>query len=589
MDHVFGPLVRDSATTFRLWAPSAKQASVIFPDRDPVPMRRVDAGFLEAEVPDCPAGETYKFRIGDLEFPDAASRWQDGDSSDWSVVSRALPPPASKAVTRPWHEALICEVHIGTASPEGTFAGLMQRLEHFRDAGYTALEIMPINTFPGSRNWGYDGTLIFAPASPYGSRESLRALVERAHELGIAMILDVVYNHFGSVDNFIQRYAPEFFDPKVDTPWGPGVDFTQPMVRQFYYENARMWLEDFDFDGLRFDSVNEIGTEARVIFLRELAQVIRSSKPDALLIIENMDNIASWLDRDEEDRPIHYSAQWNDDIHHVLNFLITGEAKGGYDDPSVDAIAALEKALADGFVHDGEADGESDEATRGEPASRLPPDAFVSFVQNHDQIGNRADGMRLPDRVGPEKLDFVRFVTMLAPQIPLFFMGEEGNLCSPFPFFFDLEEKVAEEKREDRYHQLNEIFEEDVQPGELPDPNDPETFESAKLRWLDYRKPEKLAGLERFRDLARFRREKVWPLAATTCLDATTVRQGNAVIINWTFAAGTLTMVLNASEQPSDIACVVTAAPVSTGSFSQQGEVLRLSGWSAVVWAALRD
>ena len=588
MDYVFGPVVSDNATIFRLWAPSAKKASVVFPDRDPVAMQRGADGFLEATVADCAPGQKYKFRIKKLEFPDPAARWQDGDTSAWSVVTARVSNRPCSAVARPWHEAVVCEVHIGTVSPEGTFAGLMQRLEHFRDAGYTALEMMPINAFPGTRNWGYDGALIFAPASAYGTREDLRALVDRAHELGIAMILDVVYNHFGSVDNFIEKYAPEFFDPKVKTPWGPGVDFTEPMVRQFYYDNAQLWIEEFDFDGLRFDSVNEIATDARGLFLRELAQGIRQSKPDALLIIENMDNIASLLDRDDADQPLHYSAQWNDDIHHVLNFLVTGEAKGGYDDPSKDPIAALEKSLADGFVHDGEADGESDETSRDEPASRLPPDAFVSFVQNHDQIGNRADGMRLPDRVGPEKLDFVRFVTMLAPQVPLFFMGEEGNLCSPFPFFFDLNEKVAAEKRADRYDQLNEIFEEDVKPGQLPDPNDPETFLSAKIRWLDYRLPEKLDGLQRFRELARYRRELLWPLAASTCLDATTVRQGNAIIVNWVFEAGTMTMVLNPSEQPSDIACVVSAAPVCTGSFSQQGEVLRLGGWSSVVWSSVR-
>lgn len=585
MDYRFGAVFLNGATTFRLWAPSASSASVVFRQGEPVALEPCGE-FLVATVPGCSPGTAYRFRIDGRDVPDPASRQQESDSDGWSLVCAPLPPSNRGGPLRPWHETVLCEVHIGTVSPEGTFAGLMQRLEHFRDAGYTALEIMPINEFPGTRNWGYDGTLIFAPDASYGTREDLRALVDRAHELGLCLILDVVYNHFGEVDNFIEHHAPEWFDPDVETPWGKGIDFTRPMVRQFYYENACMWLTEFDFDGLRFDSVHEMKTEARELFLRELAATARKDKPAAKLIVENMQNIASLLDRDDLGQPLQYTAQWNDDIHHVLNFLVTGENANGYDDPSKDPIADLEKALADGFVHDGEADGDSDGTSRNEPASRLPPDAFVSFVQNHDQIGNRADGMRLPDRISANKLDFLNFVMMLAPQVPLFFMGEEAHLCSPFPYFIDLDEADAAPKREDRYKQMREIFDEEVKDGDLPEPNALETFQSAKLVWEEFAEPKKRDALARFRTLAGYRRDLLWPLAAGKCLDAITARHGNAIIVNWVFEGGTLSMALNPSDTPSDIPCIITAPPVTTGDFSQHGEVLRLSAWSAVVWSS---
>ena len=579
-----GPVVQGDATIFRLWAPGIRQASLELAGRLPLPMTRESDGFWMVAAKQAGPGTHYQFRVGDTVFPDLASRQQATDSSGWSVVRQPLEPSPRKTPLRPWHETIICEVHVGTASPQGTFNGLRERLEHFRDAGYSCLEIMPINEFPGRRNWGYDGTLVFAPEAAYGTPDELRALVDRAHELGLCMVLDVVYNHFGETDNFVQTYAPEWFNHEVETPWGPGINFDEPMVRQFYYENARMWLEEYDFDGLRFDSVHEIGTDSRELFLTELAQQAMGAKRHAKLIIENMENKARWLDRTEDDEPRLFAAQWNDDIHHVLNHLVTGEPKYGYDDKSRDPFADLEKALADGFVHDGEAEGQSDGKTRDEPASRLPPDAFITYVQNHDQIGNRGDNKRLPDRISAEKLDFLHFVTFLAPQIPLLFMGEEGQLRTPFPFFVDLPEQAAQAKRDERYRQMAEMFKENIPPEGLPDPNAVETFHSAKLDWEHFATEAGRAALDRFRTLTRFRREKLWPLTATTCLDAWTARQGNALIITWRFEAGHLTMALNPQDMPTDIACVIDRGPVHSGDFSQHGEVLRLGAWSAVAW-----
>lgn len=580
----FGPVVRDRSTTFRLWAPSCSKAEVVVDGRGSFPLRPLADGFLGAEVEGCGEGNRYRFRANGVEFPDLASRQQADDAAGWSIVRAPLPPSPRKEPLRPWHETLICEVHVGTVTPEGTFNALRERLEHFRDAGYTCLEIMPLNEFPGSRNWGYDGTLVFAPDASYGTPDELRALVDRAHELGLCMVVDVVYNHFGETDNFVEHYAPEWFNPEVETPWGPGINFDQPMVRQFYYENARMWLEEYDFDGLRLDSFHEIGTDSRRLFLFELARQAKAAKSHAKLIIENAENTARWLERTADGEPKAFVAQWNDDIHHVLNHLVTGEPKYGYDDKSKNPFADLEKALADGFVHDGEADGESDGATRNEPGSRLPPDAFITYVQNHDQIGNRGDSKRLPDRISADKLDFLHFVAMLAPQIPLFFMGEEGHLRTRFPFFVDLPEADAQAKRDERYQQMEEVFNEAIPPEGLPDPNDPATFRQAKLEWEDFASAAGMAALERFRTLARFRRDMVWPLAATACLDARTARHGRALVVTWQFAAGHLSMAINAQDQAADLDCHVDRVPVWSGTFSQRGNLLHLGPWTAVAW-----
>jgi maltooligosyltrehalose trehalohydrolase len=586
----FGPLIEPGGVRFRLWAPGQRQVSLVLDGKSSATMTKTDGGFFEVLVENAAPGDRYNFRIGDAAFPDPASRQQHGGTHGWSIVRRPFEPSARKGPLRPWHETVICEVHVGTVTPEGTFEALRDRLEHFRDAGYTCLELMPVAAFPGSRNWGYDGTLLFAPAEAYGAPDELRSLVDRAHELGLCVVLDVVYNHFGEVDNFVQDYAPEWFDEEVETPWGPGINFNQPMVRQFYYENAAMWLAEYDFDGLRFDSIHEMKSASRDLFLGELAKHARAAKHHAKLIAENMDNTATWLERRQEfNEPVNFVSQWNDDIHHVLHFLVTGEGRvTGYDDPSKDPYADLEKALVDGLVHDGEADGESDGRTRGEPASRLPPDSFITYVQNHDQIGNRADARRLPDRISADKLDFLHFLAFLAPQIPLFFMGEEAHLRTRFPFFIDLPEEQAAVKRADRYEQMRDTFHEDVADGDLPDPNDPATFESAKLEWAEYCVQERRSALERFRTMAGMRRDIVWPLTATPCLDATGARQGNAFVINWIFEGGTLTMALNPNDAPTDIGCSILNSPVSTGSWCQHGEVLRLGPWSAVVWAMPR-
>jgi len=584
-ERLFGPTLTERGADFRLWAPGLDSVELLIEGSAPARARRGEGEWFTWQVDGAGPGTRYLFRSGEVTFPDPASRQQVLDTSGWSLV-RAPLTLSRRGPVRPWHETVASEVHVGAATPEGTFTALAGRLEHFRDAGFTCLEILPVNAFPGSRNWGYDGTLIFAPAPSYGTPEELRHLVDRAHELGLTMILDVVYNHFGEVDNFIPHYAPQWFRDDIETPWGPGINFDEPMVRQFYYENAVMWLTEYDFDGLRFDSVHEIKTDSRERFLGELAAAARAAKAHATLIVENVRNTFELLERNDKNVPQQYSAQWNDDMHHVLAFLVTGEgAMTGYDDPAKDPYADLEKALADGFIHDpSEGDG-SDGHTRGGDGAKLPPDSFITYVQNHDQLGNRADAKRLSERISPEQLDFLHFVKFLAPQIPLCFMGDEGNLTSGFPYFIDLPEAAAKAKSDDRYKQMHDMFKQEVAPGSLPEPNDPRTFAMAKLPWSDYETmPERREALERFRILAGWRRERVWSLAATPCLDARTAREGNALIVTWVFEAGTLSMALNPTTEAVELNCRVTGSPVSSGTFSEYGEVLRLGPWSAVAW-----
>ena len=584
MQYSFGPSPDATGTSFRLWAPSQTDVHLILDQRGTWPMQRGDDELWHIHVEGVGAGAQYRFSANGKDFPDPASRLQAADADGWSIVRGPSGLPAHAGPSRPWHEAILCEVHVGTASPEGTFKGLADRLEHFRDAGYTGLELMPINEFPGQRGWGYDGVLLFAPDTSYGTPEELRTLVDRAHDLGLSIILDVVYNHFGEVANAIPSYAPEWFDHDIKTPWGSGIDLRQPMVRRFYYENACWWLTEYDVDGLRFDAIHEMATDARDRFLGELARTCREAKSEARLIVENVKNQMHWLTRDKDDRPVDFTAQWNDDFHHVLQFMVTGEKVGGYGYGGRDPVADFEKSLADGFVHDGDAGPDSDGRTRNEPASQLPMQAFVAFIQNHDQIGNRPDNKRIVARVDAERLDFAHFVLLLSPQVPMFFMGEEAQLRTPFMFFYDLPEPQRSAKRDDRYWQMEHVFQTKVEPGSLPDPQSPETFARSKLDWDAYERPEHLAALERFRELCALRRELVWPLAATHCRAARSARQGNGLIVTWQYDAGAYNMVLNPTGEQVEVEISLRDPAASTGRFEFHNGRVRVWPWSALVW-----
>src|SRR5436190_138733 len=434
-------LLAKDRTRFRLWAPSQESVSIEI-DGKLSAMRRLPDGWFEAEAR-CGGGTPYRYRLNaNLAVPDPASRAQADDVHGPSLV---VDPAAYRWRHpewrgRPWHESVLYELHAGTL---GGFAGVQKKLSQLKELGITAVELMPINDFPGARNWGYDGVLPFAPDRCYGTPDELKALVDAAHQHGLMIFLDVVYNHFGPDGNYLASYAPQFFRDDVKTPWGPAIDFRQRQVRRYFTENALYWLMEYRFDGLRFDAVHAI-TEAD--WLDEMAAEVRATIEGGRhvhLVLEHDGNVAAHLRRD-------FDAQWNDDAHHVLHVMLTGETEGYYADYSDNAAARLARALAEGFVYQGEPSAHRGGAPRGTPSGDLPPTAFVLFLQNHDQIGNRALGERLTALAHPQALEAAIALQLLVPQIPLIFMGEEDASSTPFQFFTDHSEKLADAVREGR-------------------------------------------------------------------------------------------------------------------------------------------
>lgn len=468
-------LVGVNATHFCLWAPGAAGVELELErcvgGREGVeyfPMQPDEEGDFTLDA-DCGAGTRYRYRIdGEQRVPDPAARAQHEDVTGPSLVvdPQAYRWRCSDWQGRPWHETVILEVHAGVA---GGFDGLRTRLAEWAALGITAIELMPINEFPGDRNWGYDGVLPYAVEAAYGPPEALKALIDEAHALGLMVFLDVVYNHFGPDGNFLPRYAPDFFTGEA-TPWGDAIDFNRPQVRQFFIDNALMWLNEYRFDGLRFDAVHAIDNDD---FLREMSRTLRHSTGEGRhvhLMLENERNSASLLEKS-------YDAQWNDDFHNVMHHLLTGEDEAYYADYANHATDKLAASLLGGFIFQGQADRRGQ--ARGEPSGHLPSTAFIGFLQNHDQVGNRALGDRLIHLVDEDRLEAATTLLLLAPMVPMLFMGEEWGERRPFLFFTDHRDELADAVRKGRRSEFAAFsaFRDDKARSAIPDPNDPVTFE----------------------------------------------------------------------------------------------------------------
>jgi maltooligosyltrehalose trehalohydrolase len=533
-------LLGDDRTQFRLWAPAQEQVSVEINGGAPVPMRRLADGWFEAEA-SCGAGAQYRYRLHDgLAVPDPASRAQADDVHGPSLVvdPRAYRWRNTDWHGRPWEETVLYELHAGLL---GGFAGVQHELQRLADLGITAVELMPINDFPGQRNWGYDGVLPFAPDRAYGSPDELKALVDAAHHHGVMIFLDVVYNHFGPDGNYLASYAPQFFRDDVKTPWGPAIDFRRPQVRQFFTENALYWLMEYRFDGLRFDAVHAI-TEPD--WLDEIAAAVRAAVErdrSVHLVLEHDGNVAEHLRHD-------FNAQWNDDAHHVLHVMLTGENEGYYRDYADAPAARLARALREGFVYQGEPSGHRNGEKRGTPSADLPPTAFVLFLQNHDQIGNRAFGDRLTDTVKPEALEAATALQLLCPQIPLVFMGEETAAQTPFQFFTDHHGELAEAVREGRRREFASFaaFSDPARRAQIPDPNAPETFARSRAA------PDSARGATRaelYRRLLAIRHEHIVPhLKGARAINAEAIGR-TAVVAQWQLADAVLTLAANLGSE----------------------------------------
>lgn len=493
-----GASLTGGGTQFRLWAPGCDTVGLLLevPGQEQSGILGMTArpeGWHELTVPSVAAGTLYRFVLPDgLKVPDPASRFQPQDVHGPSEV---IDPAAYEWTVpwtgRPWDEIVLYELHVGAFTPEGTFRAAIGKLDHLAALGVTGIEVMPVWDFPGKRNWGYDGVLPYAPDSSYGRPEDFKALVEAAHQRGIAVLLDVVYNHFGPDGNYLPVYAPKFFTERHHTPWGAAVNFDgehSAPVRDFVIENALYWLEEFDLDGLRFDAVHAIIDEGPKHLLDELSERVRAASDRPVhLLLENEDNEPRRLTRQGRE-PVHYTAQWNDDLHHVLHVAATGEDSGYYadycDGSGAGQTSLLATALAEGFAYQGQMMPYRGSA-RGEPAGYLPPGAFVAFIQNHDQVGNRAFGDRLGQNASPEAMRALAAVYLLLPQTPMIFMGEEWGAKQPFPFFCDFEGELADAVREGRRSEFARFpeFQDPEQRDRIPDPLAESTFTSAKLDW----------------------------------------------------------------------------------------------------------
>jgi len=548
----FGPALTAAGTTFRLWAPAAKSVELVG-DRAARMQPRPD-GWHTLEVADARAGTRYKFRIdGELEVADPASAFQPDDVTGPSEVvdHAAYQWHTADWRGRPWQEAVILELHVGTFTPEGTFRAAIDRLDHVVDAGFTAIELMPVADFAGRRNWGYDGVLLYAPDSAYGRPDDLRALIDAAHARGLMVLLDVVYNHFGPEGNYLGRYAPAFFE-KGSTPWGQAIDYRVPQVRAFAIENALHWLDRYRFDGLRLDAIQAIVERGEPSVLAELsgaagALAARTGRM-IHLVVENDDNSASLLDALTSQPAGKFRAQWNDDYHHAWHVVLTGETHGYYSDHAATPLGRIARVFGAGFDYQGERSPYRGGRKRGERSGELSPIAFINFLQNHDQVGNRALGDRIDALAAAPAIEAALAVTLLAPMPPMLFMGEEWGARTPFPFFCDFHGGLAEAVRKGRRAEFKDAY---ARYGDaIPDPLDPATFRAAALDWREPQGESARKRLALVRDLLRVRREKVVPLLAALRFDPHATRARAALLrAEWTHPQARLRLLANLSGE----------------------------------------
>ncbi len=586
----FGAEIADGGVRFALWAPTAQDVALVVDGTDHA-IPDAGEGWRRATVPGVTAGARYGFRIdGDLVVPDPASRFQPEDVSGLSeVIDPAAFTWSDDAWTgRPFEEAVIYETHVGTATPEGTYAGLEKRLPDLMALGVTAIELLPLADFKGSRNWGYDGVLPFAPDAAYGRPDDLKRLIDTAHGLGLMVYLDAVYNHFGPAGNYLHAYATTFFTERHQTPWGAGINFdgqeSGHTVRQFFIQNTLYWLEEYHFDGIRFDAVHAILDDSPKHFLAELGETVRQTFPDRRihLMLENEANQARWLERDADGKPRQHDAQWADDLHHCWHVLLTGEESGYYESFSDKPVERLARCLSEGFAYQGEPFKTLDDHPRGEPSAHLPPTAFVTFLQNHDQVGNRALGERLSHLADPSKLDLARAGLLLSPQIPMLWMGEEWSASTPFLFFVDFSPDADLNKavREGRRKEFKSFaaFADDTSV--IPDPTEAETFAASKLDWSERERSPHREVLAETTRLLRLRRDVVVPLAKSGYRGAKAATpRPDVVDCTWTYEGGTLRFVANVGDAPFSVeiggdTLVWTNAPDRSGA--------KLPAWTGV-------
>ncbi len=494
--------------TFEVWAPRARTVAVKIGDAQH-PMEPSERGWWTASVEEAGPGSDYCFVLdGEHPVPDPRSEWQ---PQGIHGPSRIVDHSAFGWTDRNWQakplsSAIVYELHVGTFTPLGTFQSAIERLDYLLDLGITHIELMPVNEFSGPWGWGYDGVDLFAPHSGYGTPDDLKRLVNACHAKGLAVLLDVVYNHFGPVGNYLNRFGP-YFTEAYHTPWGAAVNLDHKSsfeVRRFFSDNALMWLRDYHFDGLRLDAVHAFIDRSAFHFLEHLSRevdALSSQLGKYLVLIAESDLNDPRIVTSREANGYGLDAQWSDDFHHALHVVLTGERSGYYQD--FGSFSQLAKALRHAYIYDGIYSGYRGRL-HGRPAIGLSGHHFLGYAQNHDQIGNRAQGERLCHLVSPGRQKIAAALVLISPFVPMLFQGEEFGASSPFLYFSqhedpDLSHKVSEGRR-------REFEDFGWNPEEVPDPQDPVTFERSKLRWDEVREEPHASLLDWHKKLIALRR-----------------------------------------------------------------------------------
>jgi malto-oligosyltrehalose trehalohydrolase len=581
----FGAVREGEQICFRLFAPSSPRVHLsLIGLSEPLLMEADGSGWHELLTPAASPGSLYQYLLDDgNSVPDPASRYQPKDVHGPSQVT----DPGSFHWNdgawrgRPWNETILYELHVGTFTHEGTFAAARERLAHLAVLGITAIELMCVSDFAGNRNWGYDGVLLYAPDSAYGAPDEMKAFIDSAHALGIMVVLDVVYNHFGPEGNFIAHYFPGICSDRHDTPWGKSLNFdgaNSGVVRELVIQNALYWVEEFHADGIRLDASHAMVDESPRHVLDELRDRVLAAAGDrhVHLILENEQNIACRLRRNSAGEPLGYSAQWNHDGTHLLGAAYS-DLGARTDNAETNKLCI---ALGEGFNIALRERGATEDCT-------LPPTAFVAFLQTHDLIGNRIFGDRLSSHASEEVLRALSSVYLLLPQIPMLFMGEEWGASSPFPFFCDYHGELADQVREGRVNQLKG---QNPAPSEAelrraPDPQAESTFRSAQLQWDELSQPEHSRLFEWYRRLIETRRRHVVPLLTGLSGRSSECRviAPGALTITWSLAGGVrLTLCANLCGTPRDGMPVPEGENIwQTGESDGNGQ---LGAW-AVSWS----
>ena len=505
---VQGPVVTSTGVTYYTWSAHHEVTLIIYRADGAVArslrMPPIGNGFFTVTDPDGKPGDLYKYSFGGQHsFPDPVSRYQpSGVHGPSLVVENSFQWNDADWVRPNLDDLVIYELHLGTFTPEGTFAAAIEKLRHLADIGFNAIEIMPVADFPGHRNWGYDGVSAYAPARTYGKPDDFRALINAAHARGIAVILDVVYNHFGPDGNYLSAFNPGYFHPSHNTPWGDSFNFELPPVRDFFLQNIAYWMDEFHVDGFRLDATHAIVDSSETHILTDIARIAHDRGG---FVIAEDDRNEPRLVRQIKEGGMGLDGCWADDFHHILNVMLTG-TRDAYFKNYQGTVDELVETLSRGWLFTGQIQATNGKPRGGDPGSLLPQQ-LVYCISNHDQVGNRAFGERLRHLISPAAFRAASALLLLAPYTPLVFMGQEWAASSPFQYFTDHNADLGHKVIIGRRREFREFaaFRDPAVREQIPSPQAEETFRRSKLNWDERDRPESCGTINLYRTCIRLR------------------------------------------------------------------------------------